>query len=257
MVFGWMKGRRRRRLLGEPFTADRLQTLRRRVRHFQYLPATQQERLRTIVQVLLGEKDWAAAAGFEATDEMRITIAGYAALLVSGLDEPYFYDRLDTVVIHPDTMRFGVNQNIVNPHLPEPGALDGVAWQRGPVLISWAAVRDERRGPTEGRNVVIHEFAHHLDGLNGAMDGVPPLPQDAERRWLDVSDQERAWLEEDARRGEPTLLDYDVAASPAEFFAVASERFFELPHLMKRGYPELYEALAEFYRQDPTQWLPK
>jgi Mlc titration factor MtfA (ptsG expression regulator) len=252
-----MKGRRRRRLLAEPLSIERREILRRRVRHYRYLPAEQQERLATIVQVMLGEKDWGAAAGFEVTDEMRVTIAGYAALMVSGLDEPYFFDRLETIVVHPDTMRFSLDQKFHNPHLPEPSALDGVAWQRGPVLVSWAAVRDERRGPADGRNVVVHEFAHHLDGLNGAMDGVPPLSGDAEGRWLEISEQEFDWLEDDARRGEPTLLDYDVAGSPAEFFAVASERFFELPHLMRRAHLELYQALAEFYRQDPTQWLPR
>jgi Mlc titration factor MtfA (ptsG expression regulator) len=152
-------------------------------------------------------------------------------------------------------MRF--DPSIANPHLPDPSPLDGVAWQRGPVLISWAAVRDERRGPSEGRNVVIHEFAHHLDGLNGAMDGIPPLSAEAEQRWIDVSDQEREWLEEDARRGDRTLLDYDGAANAAEFFAVASERFFELPHALKRRHPELYESLADFYCQDPTTWMPK
>jgi Mlc titration factor MtfA (ptsG expression regulator) len=256
-MFTWFKNRRRARLLAEPLSIERRETLRRRVRHFRYLPPAQQERVASIVQVMLGEKDWGAAAGFEITDEMRVTIAGYAALIVSGLDEPYFYDRLETIVIHPDTMRFSMNQKFINPHLPEPSALDGVAWQRGPVLVSWAAVRDERRGPADGRNVVIHEFAHHLDGLNGSMDGTPPLSREAEERWLDVSEQEREWLLEDARRGEPTLLDYDAAENPAEFFAVASERFFELPHLMRRAHPELFQELADFYRQDPTAWLPR
>lgn len=257
MVFGWMKGRRRRRLLAAPFPAPWSEVLRRRVRQYQYLPAAQQDRIRTIVQVMLGEKEWAASAGFAVTDEMRVTVAGYAALMVSGLDEPYFYDRLETVVIHPDTMRFALNQSIANPHLPEPTALAGVAWQRGPLLVSWAAVRDERRGPSEGQNVVIHEFAHHLDGLDGAMDGTPPLDAAAEERWLAVADQEREWLEEDARHGQPTLLDYDGAGSPAEFFAVASERFFELPHELRRFHADLYAALAEFYCQDPTKWMPR
>jgi MtfA peptidase len=257
MVFGWMKSRRRRRLLAAPFPAPWEETLRRRVRHFQHLPAAQQERVRQIVPVMLGEKEWAAAAGFTLTDEMRVTIAGIAAVIVSGLDEPYFYDRLHTIVVHEGTIRFPPHQLAVNPHLPDSGALDGVAWQRGPVLVSWAAVRDERRGRSAGSNVVIHEFAHHLDGLNGAMDGVPPLTPDAEQRWHEVANQEFEWLEDDARRGEPALLDYYGASSPAEFFAVASEAFFEQPHEMRRLHPELYDELAAFYRQDPTQWLPR
>ncbi len=257
MVFGWIKGRRRRRLLAEPFPESWRETLRRRVRQYQYLPAAQQDRIQQIVRVMVAEKDWAAAAGFEATDEMRVTIAGMAAMMVSGLDDPYYYDRLNTVVIHRGTIRFSPNQAALNPNLPSSGALDGVAWQRGPVLVSWAAVRDERRGPSQGRNVVIHEFAHHLDGLNGAMDGLPPLPPEAQDHWQEVTDQELEWLEEDARRGEPSLLDHDGAESPAEFFAVASERFFELPHELRRLHPDLYDALTEFYRQDPTEWMPR
>jgi Mlc titration factor MtfA (ptsG expression regulator) len=256
MFFGWLKTRRRRRLLDVPFPALWLQTLQRRVRQFQYLPAPQQQRVQQVVQVMVAEKDWAAAAGFEIIDEMRVTIAGFASLMVSGLDEPYFFDRLETIVVHPDTVRFSSEQ-LANPHMPDAGPLDGVAWQRGPVLIAWGAVRDERRGRTTGGNVVIHEFAHHLDGLNGSMDGVPPLPPEAEARWQEVADQELEWLEEDARRGEPSLLDYYGASSPAEFFAVASESFFEMPHQMRRLHPELYAALVEFYRQDPTTWLPR
>jgi Mlc titration factor MtfA (ptsG expression regulator) len=256
-MFGWTKNRRRRRLLEAPFPTEWEQTLHRRVRQFKYLPGAQQDRVRKTVQVMLGEKEWAPSAGFTLTDEMRVTVAGNAALIVSGHDEPYFYDRLETIVIHPDTMRFTLNQKIINPHLPDSTALDGVAWQHGPVLVSWAAVRDDRRGPSLGSNVVIHEFAHHLDGLNGAMDGVPPLDAGAEERWIEVTDQEREWLEDDARQGQPSLLDHGGAESPAEFFAVASERFFELPHDMKRLHPELYDELAGFYRQDPTKWFPR
>jgi Mlc titration factor MtfA (ptsG expression regulator) len=257
MMFSWLKTRRRRRLLAEPFPEAWLEILQRRVRQYPFLPAVQQDRVRAIVQVMLAEKEWAPAAGFNVTDEMRVAIAGIAAMMVSGLDEPYFYDRLDTVVVHPRSMRFSMNQSIANPHLPEPTALDGVAWQRGPVVVNWAAVRDERRGPSMGRNVVVHEFAHHLDGLNGSMDGAPPLDGEAAEHWLDVMDQEMQWLEDDARRGEESLLDFSAAESPAEFFAVASECFFELPHELQRDHPELHEGLAGFYRQDPTVWMPR
>jgi Mlc titration factor MtfA (ptsG expression regulator) len=257
MVFGWLKTRRRQRLLAQPFPVEWRETLRRRVRHYQYLPAAQQERVRRIVQVMMTEKEWAGAAGFEVTDEMRVTIAGYAAVMVSGAEEPYFFDRLHTVVIHPDSVRFEPQQSLVNPFLPEPTTLDGVAWERGPVLIAWAAVREERRGRRAASNVVIHEFAHHLDGLNGSMDGVPPMAPESEEHWTEVVDEELAALGEDARRGESSVLDFDARSSPAEFFAVASECFYEQPHALRRQHPDLYAELAAFYRQDPTAWLPK
>lgn len=244
-------------MLQEPLSAHEREVLRRRVRQYQYLPAAQQQRTDAIVRVMLAEKEWAPAAGFEVTAEMRLTIAGIAAMMVSGLDEPYFYDRLSTVVIHRDTIRFNPHVAALNPHLPDSGALEGVAWQGGPVLVSWAAIRDERRGPSEGHNVVVHELAHHLDGLNGAMDGMPPLPPEARQRWEEVTQQELAWLEQDARQGAPSLLDHGGAESPAEFFAVASERFFELPHELEHDHPELHGLLAEFYRQDPARWMPR
>jgi len=257
MPLGWFKSRRRRKLLAAPFPAEWRETLRRRVRQYQYLPAAQQERIRAIVPVMVAEKEWAGAAGFEVTDEMRVTIAGYAGLLAAGFDPPYFYDRLETFVLHPKSVRFTPEQSAAYPMLPSPVGLDGVAWQRGPVLLSWSAVRDERRGPSHGRNVVLHELAHHVDGLNGDMDGLPPLGATASRAWRELMEAELDRLEFELRRGDDTLLDEGAAESPAEFFAVATERFFELPHEMRREHAELYESLSSFYQQDPTEWLPR
>jgi Mlc titration factor MtfA (ptsG expression regulator) len=256
-MFSWLKSRRRRQILAEPLSPPRLETLARRVRQYRDLPLAQQERVRTIVQVMLAEKDWAPAAGFELTDEMRVTIAGIAAMMVSGLDEPFYFDRLPTIIVHPTSMRFAQNRAADNPYLPAPNALDGMAQQWGPVIVNWAAVRDERRGPSQGRNVVVHELAHHLDGLNGAMDGSPPMDSGDEAQWLDIVEDELDLLEDDIRRGVDSLIGHDAVESPAEFFAVTSECFFELPHDLRREHPELYEALAKFYCQDPTAWMQR
>jgi Mlc titration factor MtfA (ptsG expression regulator) len=257
MVMGWFKDRRRRRVLGAPFSAEWRETLGRRVRHYQYLPPAQQERVRSIVQVMLAEKEWAGVVGFTVTDEMKVTIAGIAGVMVSGYGQPYFFDRLHTIVVHPGTIRFSQEQALSNRFLPEPSPLDGVAWDRGPVLLSWEAIRDERRGQSRGRNVVLHELAHHLDGLNGEMEGVPPLDAEAEAQWNRVIEEELDRLEDDGRRGEDMLLDWNAGESRAEFFAVATECFFELPHALRRRHPELYEQLVRFYEQDPAQWLPR
>lgn len=256
MLSNWFQNRRRRRLLADPFPDDWLATLRSSVRHYRYLPEFQQQRVRSIVQVMMAEKEWAGAAGFEVTQEMCVTIAGAAAVMVSGADPPYFFDHLHTIVVHPRTVRFSPEQ-ARNPWMPEASAVDGVAWQHGPVLLSWAAVRQEQRGRAPGRNVVIHEFAHHLDGLAGTMDGAPAQRDAAaEREWYAVTEAEFLRLVGSARRGEATVLDYYGASNQAEFFAVASECFFELPHAMRRRHRELYDALAGFYRQSPVEWLP-
>jgi Mlc titration factor MtfA (ptsG expression regulator)/Tfp pilus assembly protein PilF len=255
MLANWFQNRRRRRLLADPFPDDWLATLRSSVRHYRYLPAGQQQRTREIVQVMLAEKEWAGAAGFEVTEPMCVTIAGVAAMMVSGADPPYFFDELQTIVVHPRTVRFTPEQSR-NPWMPE-AAVDGVAWHHGPVLLSWAAVRQEQRGRAPGRNVVVHEFAHHLDGLAGTMDGAPGQRNaEADRQWYAVTEAEFLRLVGNARRGEATVLDYYGASNQAEFFAVASECFFELPHAMHRRHRELYDALAGFYQQSPVEWLP-
>jgi Mlc titration factor MtfA (ptsG expression regulator)/Tfp pilus assembly protein PilF len=257
MLLTWLRNRRRRRLLAEPFPADWARLLERRVRHFRHLPALQRRRAEQIIQVLVGEKEWAGAGDFKVTTDMAVTIAGQAAVMVSGFDEPYFFDQLDTLVIHHGTVRFTPKQSASNPNLPGPDPLDGVAWHHGPVVISWARVRHELTGQSPGHNVVLHEFAHHLDGLYGAMDGVPPQADAAsERRWYAVTEAEFLRLVGNARRDEATLLDHYGAKNRAEFFAVSTECFFELPHELRERHRELYDTLASFYRQSPVEWLP-
>jgi Mlc titration factor MtfA (ptsG expression regulator)/Tfp pilus assembly protein PilF len=258
MLFSWLRNRRRRRILAQPFAAEWVRLLERRVRHYRYVPASQKRRVEQIVQVLVAEKEWAGAGGFVVTPDMAVTIAGQAAIMASGFDEPYFFDRLDTLVIHPGTVRFTPEQSAANPLLPEPAALDGVAWHRGPVVLSWARVRQELTGQSPGHNVVLHEFAHHLDGLYGDMDGIPPLPDaQRERRWYAVTEAEFLRLVGNARRDEATLLDHYGAKNRAEFFAVSTECFFELPHELRERHRELYDTLADFYHQNPAEWLPQ
>jgi Mlc titration factor MtfA (ptsG expression regulator)/Tfp pilus assembly protein PilF len=258
MLASWWKNRRRRRILARPFPAEWARLLERRVRHYRHLPAPRQRLVEQIVQVMVAEKEWAGAAGLVVSTDMRVTIAGQAAIMASGFAEPYFFDRLHTLVVHPGTVRFTPEQSAANPLLPGPDPLDGVAWHRGPVVLSWARVRRELSGHAPGHNVVLHEFAHHLDGLCGEMDGAPPLgdPQ-RERRWYAVTEAEFLRLVGSARRDEATLLDHYGAKNRAEFFAVSTECFFELPHELRERHGELYEALADFYRQSPADWLPR
>ncbi|BBO34526.1 M90 family metallopeptidase [Lacipirellula parvula] len=257
MIFNWLKNRRRRRLLAQPFPKDWEELLQRRVRHYRYLPASHQERVRQIVAVMVPEKEWAGAGEFKVTPDMAVTIAGQAAVMASGFDEPYFFDRLHTLVIHPRTIRFSPEHTSRNPNLPA-GMLSGIAWHRGPVVLSWGEVRNELTGHSPGRNVILHEFAHYLDGLDGNTDGKPPLPNAArERQWYAVTEAEYLRLVGSARRGEATLLDHYGASNRAEFFAVSTEYFFELPHQLRERHAELYAVLREFYHLDPCAWLPR
>ena len=257
MIFTWLRNRRRRRLLAEPFPKDWEELLQRRVRHYRYLPPSHQERVRQIVPVMLAEKEWAGAGDFQVTPDMAVTIAGQAAIMASGFDEPYFFDHLHTIVVHPKTIRFALEQTSRNPNLPA-GWLSGIAWHRGPVVLSWGEVRTELTGRSPGRNVILHEFAHYLDGLDGPADGKPPMSsKESERRWYAVTEAEYLRLVGSARRGEATLLDHYGASNRAEFFAVSTEYFFELPHQLFERHADLYAVLQEFYHLDPRQWLPR
>jgi Mlc titration factor MtfA (ptsG expression regulator)/Flp pilus assembly protein TadD len=206
---------------------------------------------------MIAEKEWAGAGDFKVTPEMAVTIAGQAAVMASGFDEPYFFDRLHTIVVHPKTIRFTPEQTGRNPNLPG-GWLSGIAWHRGPVVLSWGEVRTELTGRSPGRNVILHEFAHYLDGLDGPADGKPPMSsKENERRWYAVTEEEYLRLVGSARRGEATLLDHYGASNRAEFFAVSTEYFFELSHQLFERHADLYAVLQEFYHLDPRQWLPR
>ncbi|MBX3433888.1 MAG: zinc-dependent peptidase [Pirellulales bacterium] len=255
MFGGWLTSRRRRRLLAAPVPEQWEATLRAMVRQYVHLPSELQKRVRQIAAVFVAEKDW-AGAGIEITDDMKLAVAGHAGLLACGQSEPFFYDRLATIVVYPRTIRFSPEQTTRYSALPDFPA-EGVAFQHGPVLLSWATVRRELAGRSPGRNVILHELAHHVDGLVDAMDGAPGVgDRPRVERWNEVTESEFLRLAGSARRREPTLLDHYGASNRAEFFAVSTECFFELPHALRRRHAELYDVLADFYRLDPAAWLP-
>ncbi len=256
MVFSWIRARRRERLVTQPFPHEWRAALERHVRHFRYLNSSQRDRLEGFIQVVIDEKDWAGGGGFELTDEIKAAIAGYAGVMTLGLPEPYYFDRLKTIIVYPgayvpheSTFDQYPRFNIFTPRL-------GESLHRGPVVLSWSEIAEfEKRRP--GHNLVVHEFAHHVDGLNGDLDGVPPIVGRAkERAWYRVTEKEFKALSRNAARGEATLLDHYGAKDRAEFFAVASECFFERPRAMRERHAELYRVLADFYCQDIAAWLP-
>ena len=256
MVLSWLRTRRRDRILRSPFPHEWRRILEQNVRHVPYLNAAQRERLEGFVQVSLAEKEWVGGGGFPLNDEIRVTVAGYAAVMTLGLAEPYYFDRLLTIIVYPGAYQphaSAFDQYGGISHL-EPRL--GESLHGGPVVLSWAEIVSGNRS-RPGNNLVIHEFAHHVDGLNGDMDGTPPIVgREQERTWYRVTADEFERLASEARRGEATLLDCYGASNRAEFFAVASECFFERPRAMRERHPALYQVLADFYCQDVAEWLP-
>ena len=246
---------RRGRIRAQPFPAEWRRILRHRVPAFRALPVDLQLQLKKRIQVLLAEKPFIGCAGLAVDDEMRVTIAAQASLLtLNRRGEPF--PNLRQILVYPgaflvDRVHADGSGVLQDRRL----ALAGESWTLGQVVLSWEDVLEGARSPDDGRNVVIHEFAHQLDQENGRANGAPPMPgRNRRARWARVLSEEFAALQRDLQEGRPTLLNSYGAGDPAEFFAVASEAFFEQAALLAAAHPALYRVLADFYRVDPLSW---
>jgi Mlc titration factor MtfA (ptsG expression regulator) len=257
MLFAWLERRRRRRLLAAPFPADWLAHLRRNVAAYEILTGAEQARLRDDLRVFIAEKSWEGCGGLSVTDEVRVSIAAQACLLLLGVEHDYFA-HVQTVLVYPTAYRSPDGEVGPDGVVREGIGRHGEAWRGGPVVLAWDEVRAGGQNHRDGRNVVLHEFAHQLDFLDGLIDGTPPL-RDAEqyREWQRVMTAEFDRLRADVGRGRATVLDAYGATDPAEFFAVATECFFEKPRQLQERHPEVYGALRGYYCQDPACWFAR
>jgi len=222
MFFSWLKNQRRKTLLAEPLPWAWHDWLRGNVRHYRHLPPQKQGMMQQVVRVFVAEKTWVGGGGFAVTDKMKAAVAGQAALLALGMDEPYYFDRAQSIILyegpyeHPARYQRGLGT------IAEKVPVYGEAWYRGPIVLSWREVLASGRGASDGRNVVLHEFAHYIDGLDGEVDGSPPLAGREQRQmWYRVTEAEYRRLVGQARRDEISLLDHYGASNRAEFFAVS------------------------------------
>lgn len=256
LVF-WIDDRRRRQILSQPFPSDWNQYLEKNVSHYPMLPEDDQANLRNLVQIFVAEKHWEGCRGLEVTDEMKVTIAAQACLLVLGMSNNFF-PRVKTILIYPGGFRVPRDPQMADLST-EGGTMPvlGQAVHRGPVILSWPDIVNPRNEAGTPMNLVIHEFAHQLDMQGGPADGTPLLSsRKLQKKWRRVMKQEYDRLIEESKEGRTTLLDAYGAANEVEFFAVVSECFFEQPVEMKRQHPQLYDVLARYYRQDPAaRWL--
>ena len=253
MFFDWFKRRRRRQLLAKAWDEASRDALAEGVWQYRHLEDDARRKLEATTRLLVAEKNWEGCDGFQLTDEAKIVAAGQAALTTLGFEDETF-DRVLSILIYPDAFvmprrsALGVGNLVVE----EDQELEGEAWYRGPVILSWQDVVAGGRDSNDGRNVVVHEFAHQLDMLTGEADGTPPLGSAAQAlEWQEVTGQEYRRLVRDCRRSAYTLLDCYGAESPIEFFAVASETFFQTPEYLRTEAPDLYRVLAGYYRQEP------
>jgi Mlc titration factor MtfA (ptsG expression regulator) len=255
-MFSWFVNHRRKKLVGAPFPAAWEDVLQQNVAHYCMLDDIERNLLRKFIQVFIAEKDWEGCGGLELTDEIRVTISAQACLLLLGLPHNY-YNNVQTILVYPSTVvppprKLGFFETAIAP-VENSHPILGQAFQQGPVIIVWDAALHGGRHPELGHNVIYHEFAHKLDMLDGAADGTPPLRNRAEYRdWVQTCSREYLRLRQDAEHGRKSFLNAYGATSEAEFFAVATEQFFDQPLLMIKNSPDLYRVIKEYYHQDPA-----
>ena len=220
------------------------------------LDAVQMAHLREMTTWFINQKSIGGARGLEVTSAMKVAVAAQACLLILNLGVEYFDGWVEVIlypgafrVNHAETHSLGLVDN-------EPSALSGESWLRGPVILSWDDVERDSFHCHPGRNVVLHEFAHKLDGLNGVTNGMPPLRKGMSRtRWTEALGGAYAALCGEVEAGQSPVINPYAATNPAEFFAVMSEYFFTAPEILKKSFPGVHKQLALFYRQTSRRTL--
>ena len=247
----WRRGRVRAGLFPSAWRA----ILRERLPLVARLPADLQLRLKQDMLVFLAEKPFLGCAGLVVSDEMRVTVAALACLPLLGARRGY-YPQLQRILLYPDA--FWARHSRVGEdgvHNEGRQALSGQSWGEGQVLLSWNDVLQGAADPNDGRNVVIHEFAHQLDQAKGFANGAPLLKsRRAYTAWSSVMQAEYDALHQRLGRGEDGLIEPYAATDPAEFFAVCSELFFERPNDLAAQHAELFAELRSYYRINPLSW---
>lgn len=227
----------------------------RRLPFFKTLPSDIRNRFENQIKVFVHDKQFIGCAGQEISDEIRITIAAQACLLILNRDKNP-YHKLNSVLVYPSTF---VATRQVRDELglvsTSQTAMLGESWSQGKVVLAWDNVEEGARNLKDGQNVVLHEFAHQLDNESGAHNGAPVLATSgAYQSWAHVLTDEFEQLQKKAARGRQGLIDHYGATNPAEFFAVSTETFFEMPAQMYKSHRELFNELASFYKLDPRDW---
>ncbi len=251
----WWPHYRLRQAVARPFPRAWSEILERNLPLYRRMDQPLQQQLQRLIKQFLHQKRFFGCAGQAITEEIRVTIAAQACLLL--LNRPTdVYGKLRFILVYPRAFVARHTQyseaGVESEHA---AVLQGESWDSGKVILSWDDIQHDVRNFSDGRNVILHEFAHQLDEEDGASNGAPLLQSSSGyRSWARVLTREYDALQESVALGREGLLDHYGATSPAEFFAVITEAFFEQPGLLNELHPELYAQLQAFYRIDPSQW---
>jgi MtfA peptidase len=257
MVWAFLKWRaktQRAKLLQTPLKPEHLDILVENVPIYTRLPHEMRKTLQGCINYFLAEKVFVGCNDFAITDEVRITIAGNACLLVVNREKKYF-PGFKSILVYPEAYvaKQVSYDGMVEIHGDSTRA--GESWHRGPIVLSWSDVLYGAGNDNDGSNVILHEFAHKLDEENRIMDGLPVLRESNHyKEWASVLTEEYAEFINRVEHGKNDVIDEYGAVSAAEFFAVATEAFFEKSTHMKKKLPDLYLQFKTFYGLDPAQW---
>jgi len=253
-MFGFKK-RQRNRLASQKFPDNWLEIIKRNVPIYRLLSMADQKELQRHILVFIGEKRFEGCGGLNITDEIKVTIAAQACILLLHRKTDY-YPGLSSILIYPRSYVAHSTRHLAGGVVAEgPEIRLGESWHHGSVVLSWDDVRRSAADIHDGHNVVLHEFAHQIDSSFAKGDSTLVLESTSTFiAWARILQKEYQKLQREVRRDSTTVLDKYGAINPAEFFAVATEYFFEKPKQLQRLHSDLYEELKRFYQQDPAQW---
>ncbi|ADB18976.1 protein of unknown function DUF980 [Pirellula staleyi DSM 6068] len=254
MLGNWFKRSRRAKLLSSPLASELLKSVEANIEVYSLLTPPQRVRLIECARIIAAEREWVGCRGLEVTDAMKLTVSAIASLLLLGT-EGYYFERVPSFLLYPFAYRRPI-QNREGGMIDETATILGEAHPHGSIVLSWPAVLAGGKHARDGENLVLHELAHHIDGLDGAVDGVPPLNSVTDARFYEEAfAREFSAHQDHVRQGIETLIDAYGATNRAEFFAVSTELFYEQPLAMRARHPDWYKCLTLVYSLDPAQWF--
>lgn len=245
----------RNKIGNTPFKKAWRKIIQQRMPYFRQMPVDLQLQLKQRIQVFLAEKKFIGCNGVKITDEIRITVAAQACLLLLNRKTD-FYPKLQSILVYPRAfVKSQQSKDASGVLFTQKTVLAGESWDYGKVVLSWQDTLAGAQIPDDGHNVVIHEFAHQLDQETGRANGAPMLEKGQSYQcWSEVFSKQFKQLQHNVHNNTPSLFDYYGATNPAEFFAVASEVFFEQAKKLNKEHPNLYKQLKQYYQVDPIQW---
>jgi len=247
---------KRKTLKGESFPDEWRKIVEKNVEIYNHLPEKLKNELHGLVRIFIAEKNFEGCNGLEITDEIRVSIAAQASILLLNRKTNY-YPKLYTIAVYPGAYMAKSHKNMGgNVHIEEPSVRLGESWMNGKMVLAWDHVKQGPLYYKNGHNLVMHEFAHQLDQEDGVSDGAPILNDtNGYGAWSEVFSDEYGTLRKKVSKNMKTVMDDYGATNPAEFFAVATETFFEKPQQLKKKHPELYIELQKYYRLNPVEWF--